>query len=157
MYTFFANLGYKKRKCEWLPLLIIRLCLGVFFILSGFFKTFDAQQHQKLLHTLTEAHIPYPVFQAYCIPLIQMVCGGLILLGLLTSLASLLLFLVTVLSLITDRLALVLMHDGIQAVEHSLYFPEFLYALMFFWLFFSGPGNISVDLAYGKKRCLSRL
>ncbi|MCB1109721.1 MAG: DoxX family protein [Chlamydiia bacterium] len=155
MYQFFSKLGYKKRQVEWLPILLVRVCLGIFFILSGFFKVFDAKHHATLLDTLKKANIPFPAFNAYFVPLLELVGGILVLIGLLCSLASLVLFVIMITALITDRIASVAMHGGIMVLENFLYLPEVLYALLFLWLFFSGPGKVSLDHAYGKKKRLS--
>ena len=152
MYGFFSKLGSKKRQCEWLPLFIVRLCLGIFFILSGFFKIFDSQQHETLFKTLTNSGIPFAAFNAYFIPIIEILAGACVLLGFLTSLVSLILFILMVASLVIDRIASVTAHGGIKLIENFLYLPEVLYALMFLWLFFSGPGKLSFDFIYGKKK-----
>lgn len=155
MYEIFSKLGYKKRQCEWLPILIARIVLGIFFILSGFFKIFDSKQHETLLRTLKDAGIPLPEFNAYFVPLVELLGGVCILIGLLTSLASLVLFVLMIVALISDRIASVAAHGGIKTLENFLYLPEVLYAAMFLWLFFAGPGKISIDFAYGKKKRLS--
>ncbi|QVL57323.1 MAG: DoxX family protein [Simkaniaceae bacterium] len=155
MYQFFAKMGYNKRQTEWFPILIVRIFLGVFFILSGFFKIFDAKQHATLLQTIKDAHIPLPEFNAYFVPFMELACGVLILVGLLTTLASFILFVIMITAIVTDRLASVTHHGGIIALENFLYLPEVLYGLMFLWLFFSGPGKISVDYKYGKSKRLS--
>ena len=72
MYQFFSKLGYKKRQCEWLPIFIVRLALGFFFILSGFFKLFDSKQYETLLKTLQDAQIPYAEFNAHFVPFLEL-------------------------------------------------------------------------------------
>jgi len=57
-----------------------------------------------------------------------------------------------IIALVTDRIASVALHGGLMTLENFLYLPEVLFALMFLWLFFSGPGKISLDFAYGKKK-----
>lgn len=155
MYDFFSKLGYYKRQVEWLPIFVMRICIGIFFILSGFFKLFDAEQHEKLLKTMISANIPFPEFNAYFVPLIELLGGALILIGLLTSLAALVLFFVMITAIITDRIASVAMHGGIMLIENFFYLPEVLYTLIFFWLFFSGPGKVSFDYVIGKKKRMS--
>jgi len=76
MYEFFAKIGYHKRHAEWLPILIVRVFLGVFFILSGFFKVFDTKQHEALLRTLKYSNIPMPEFNAYLVPFLEFACGN---------------------------------------------------------------------------------
>jgi len=152
MYDFFSKLGQYKRQTEWLPIFIMRICLGLFFILSGFFKLFDAEQHERLLKTMMTAEIPFPVFNSYFVPIVELLCGCLILIGLLTSLAAFIMFFIMLVALITDRIASVAVHGGIMMIENFLYLPEVLYALIFLWMFFSGPGKVSFDYAIGKKK-----
>ena len=152
MYQFFSKFGYKKRQVEWFPILLARICLGIFFTLSGFFKVFHTKQHAALLETLQKAHVPFPEFNAYFVPILEFIGGILIIIGLLCSLASLMLFAIMIIALVTDRIASVALHGGLMTLENFLYLPEVLYALMFLWLFFSGPGKVSLDFSYGKKK-----
>lgn len=154
MYQFFAKLGYNKRQAEWFPILIVRIFIGVFFILSGFFKIFDSKQHANLLKTLKDAHIPFSEFNAYLVPFLELLCGFLILVGLLTTIASFVLFVIMIMAIVTDRTASIAHHVGIMSLENFLYLPEVLYGLMFLWLFFSGPGKVSIDYKYGKNKRL---
>lgn len=154
MYQFFSKLGYKKRQCEWFAIFVVRLLLGIFFALSGFFKIFDGKQHANLLQTLKDAGVPFASFNAYFVPFMELVCGILLIIGFLTTLSSLALFVIMITAIITDRLASLAHHPGIIAFENFLYLPEVLYALMFFWLFFAGPGKLSLDHRYGKKKRL---
>jgi len=152
MYQFFSKFGYKKRQVEWFPILLARICLGIFFTLSGFFKVFHPKQHTALLETLQKAHVPFPEFNAYFVPILEFIGGILIIIGFLCSLASLMLFAIMIIALVTDRIASVALHGGLMTLENFLYLPEVLYALMFLWLFFSGPGKVSLDFSYGKKK-----
>lgn len=155
MDQFFSKLGYKKRQCEWLAIFVVRLFLGIFFTLSGFFKMFDGKQHANLLATLKDAGMPFASFNAYFFPFLEFACGILLIVGFLTTLSSFLLFVIMITAIVTDRLASFTHHPNMVALENFLYLPEFLYALMFFWLFFSGPGKLSLDHRYGKKKRLN--
>jgi len=154
VYEFFSKLGSKKRQIEWLPILCIRIFSGFFFTLSGFYKLFDSSQHQIVLRTLTKAQIPFPELFAYLIPLIELLGGLFLIIGLFTTIVSFILFVILVAALIVDQIASVTIHGGILILEHFLYLPEVLYALIFFWLFFAGPGKVSLDYYFGKRRRL---
>ena len=156
MYQFFSKLGYKKRQCEWFAIFVVRLFLGVFFALSGFFKMFDGKQHANLLQTMNDAGMPLASFNAYFVPFLEFACGILLLVGFLTTLSSFILFVIIVIAMITDRLASLPHHGGMLILENFLYLPEVLYGLMFLWLFFSGPGKVSFDYVMGKKKGMSR-
>ena len=155
MSELFSKLGYKKRQAEWFPILLVRVCLGVFFILSGFFKVFDAKQHSSVLHIFKQANFPMPELFAYLIPILELICGVLILVGLLCTLASFILFLIMIAAIITEKFASAMHHGGLMIIENFLYLPEVLYALMLIWLMFSGPGKVSFDFSYGKKKRMS--
>lgn len=155
MYQFFSKLGYKKRQCEWFAIFVVRLFLGIFFTLSGFFKMFDGKAHANLLATLKDAGLPFANFCAYLVPVMEFACGILLIIGFLTTLSSFILFVIMIFAIVTDRLASLVHHPGVMALENFLYLPEVLYALMFLWLFFSGPGKLSLDHRYGKKRRLN--
>lgn len=152
MYQFFSKLGHKKRQCEWFPILIVRICLGMFFIFSGFFKIFSSKEHGILLKIFQEAHMPHPGFNAYLIPIIELIGGLFILIGFLTTLSAFILFILTIFALIIDQISKIAEYEGLMSLENFLYLPEMLYALLFLWLFFSGPGKISFDFHYGKKK-----
>ena len=152
VYEFFSKIGQLKRAAEWLPIFIARIFLGLFFTLSGFFKLLDTKEYEKLLKTLQEAHIPMYEFYAHIIPWLELVCGVLIIVGFLTTLASLILFVILLIALITEGLSSLSPFKGMMLIEHFLYLREALFSLLFLWLFFSGPGKISVDSAFGKKR-----
>ncbi|MCB1115428.1 MAG: DoxX family protein [Chlamydiia bacterium] len=151
MYQFFSKLGAKKRSCEWFAILIVRLSLGMFFLLSGFFKMFDGKEHANLLQLLKDASIPFAEFNAYLIPFLELAGGILLIIGFLTTLSSFVLFVIMIGAIVIDRLAHFTHHGAILALENFLYLPEVLYALMFLWLFFSGPGKVSLDHRYAKR------
>lgn len=153
VYEFFSKIGRFKRQAEWLPIFITRLFLGLFFILSGFFKLLDSKEHEKLLKTLQEAHIPMYEFFSHLIPWLELVCGMLIMIGFLTTLAALILFIILITALVTEGLSSLSSFRGMMIIEHFLYLRETLFSLLFLWLFFSGPGKVSLDSTFGKKRC----
>lgn len=152
MSCCFSKFGEHKRHIEWLPILVTRLFLGIFFILSGFYKLFDPKQHQELLNTIKSAHIPFPELSAYLVPFFECVCGFLILIGLLATLASSILFIIMIVALITNRIASLAAYKGVVFIENFLYLPEVLYALLLFWLIISGPGRFSIDYIFGTKK-----
>lgn len=151
MHRLISKIGTFKRHNEWLPIFIVRLYAGLFFILSGFFKIFDSTQHKILLKTLIAAKIPFPEFSAYFVPALELIGGCLLILGLLTTLASLVLFFIMITALFTDRIIGLTKYGGLFFLENFFYLPETLYALILLWLFFSGPGKFSLDRYLGQR------
>ncbi|MCP5489870.1 MAG: DoxX family protein [Chlamydiales bacterium] len=127
-----------------------------FFILSGFFKLFDSDQHAKLFKDDDFGQHSVSEFNAYFVPLVELLGGALILIGLHLSLSALVLLIIMVTAIVTERIAEVAMHGRLILIENFFYLPEVLYTLIFFWLFFSGPGKISFDYVIGKKKRMSR-
>ena len=48
------------RQWEWVPILVVRVSMGVFFCISGGNKLFIPEQFQKMLETITQSGIPFP-------------------------------------------------------------------------------------------------
>lgn len=151
MHAFFSKIGHTKRQLTWIPTLIVRLCIGILMILSGFFNLFDPEKHSKILQSFIDCHLFYPELNAYVIPALQILSGLLILIGLLTTPASCLLLIIMVISILSYRLPLIATYHNLQALEHLLHSSECLCALIFLWLCFSGPGRCSIDAIYSKK------
>lgn len=152
IYHFFSKLGYHKRQLEWIPILVVRIFLGLFFAVSGFFKMFDAKGRASLFQTLKEHQIPFPEFNVYLLPTLQLLFGLCILIGLLTTVSCFIVFILRLASMFAEGLSTVTRQSELPFIEHFFYFPEVLYVLMVFWLFFSGPGKISFDYTYRKRR-----
>jgi len=127
-------------------ILLVRVALGVFFAISGGNKLFIASRTKVMYETLAAARIPFPRPMAYCVSAVEFVGGCLLVVGLLSSLASFVLLVNMLVAILTTKLS-----GGIKAlsplnwVDDFLYFPEVLYVLFFVWLICSGPGKFSLD------------
>jgi putative oxidoreductase len=126
--------------------LLVRVALGLFFIISGGNKLFVASRTKVMYETLIAAKIPFPQAMTYFVSATELVCGCMLVVGLLSSLASF--------ALLVDMLVAILAtHLGgnpkglspLNWVDDFLYFPEVLYVLFFVWLICSGPGKLSLD------------
>src|SRR6266576_1245428 len=90
---------------EWVGIFLARVVVGLLFFLSGRGKLFVPERREQMRQTLSEAHVPFPEFNAVFVSAVEFVCGVLLVLGALTPLAC----------------------------------------VMLIWLFFSGPGWLSID------------
>ena len=129
------------RKLElgsWLPLLLLRLFLGYFFFVTGL-------AHLKNLDSVTKyfisLDIPMPAFNAALSTGTELIGGGLFMLGALTRLVSIPLFINMVVATLTAKL------KKVAGLGDFVELSEPLYALVFFLYIFSGPGKASVDHA----------
>jgi putative oxidoreductase len=127
-------------------ILLVRGSLGAFFAISGANKLFVADGTKLVYETLVKAKIPLPRQTAYFVSGVEFVCGSLLIVGFLSSLAcAALLIDMAVATLTTSLSTLPKGLSPFRWLDDALYLPEVLYVLFFIWLLCSGPGKISVD------------
>src|SRR5882724_11092502 len=121
---------------QWVPQLLVRLFVGYFFLESGWGKIHN-------LDTFAERFagwgIPAPALNAALSAWTEFLGGLLIVLGLFTRLVSIPLFINMVVATLAVRL------KKLGGLDEFVELDEPLYALTFRWLFFSGPGRVSLD------------
>jgi putative oxidoreductase len=130
---------------EWIGILVARVAVGTLFFLSGRAKLFVRELRDQMRQTLIEGHVPFPNFNAVFVSAVECVCGLLLVLGALTPLASALLAVVMVLAILTTAIRNIKATSPAAWLAAFLYLPEVLYLVILIWLFFSGPGWVSVD------------
>jgi len=130
---------------EWLGILLARLAVGLLFFLSGRSKLFLPQRREQMRQQLIEAHVPFPQFNAVFVSAVEFVCGVLLVLGALTPLACALLACVMITAIGMTAIRNIKASSPLNWVAEFLYLPEVLYLVILIWLFFSGPGWLSVD------------
>ncbi|HDX0861680.1 TPA: DoxX family protein, partial [Stenotrophomonas maltophilia] len=81
----------RRHGVEAFLLLIARIVAGVMFCVSGWNKVFTDAGRERMVHTLVDAGIPFPVFSAPVLGGIEWIAGGLLVLGLLSRPSALLL------------------------------------------------------------------
>ena len=123
-------------RAQWLGPLVLRLCFGYFWAETGWAK----------LHNLDGAAarfvdwgIPYAAFNATLSAGTEFVGGCLLMLGLFTRFTSL---------VMAFNMAVAIAFVAIKSVtglDDFVELDEFLYILIFFWLFLAGPGKASLD------------
>jgi putative oxidoreductase len=140
----FALLGIND--WEQYALLLVRVCLGLFFTISGASKLFVASKTQTMYETLVQASIPFPHLMIYFVSGAEFVSGSLLTVGLFSTLACVALSVNMLVAILTTRLSS--LPKGLSPLnwlDEFLYLPEALYMLFFIWLICSGPGIFSVD------------
>ena len=140
----FALLG--SSDLEQYAILLVRVSLGLFFAISGANKLFVAGGMKAIYETLVRAKVPFPHQTAYFVSGVEFVCGSLLTVGFLSSLAGVALLIDMTVATLTNALST--MPGGLSPVnwlDDFLYLPEVLYVLFFIWLICSGPGKFSVD------------
>jgi putative oxidoreductase len=140
----FALLG--SSGLEQYAILLIRVSLGLFFVISGANKLFVAGRTQTMYETLVEAKVPFPRLTTYFVSAVEFVGGSLLTVGFLSSLACVALLVDMLVAILTNKVSA--MPKGLSPLnwlDDFLYLPEVLYVLFFIWLICSGPGKCSVD------------
>ena len=127
---------------------LMRISMGVFFVISGYHKLFNPQRHATITKTMVEDRVPDPKFNSWFVPLIEFSGGAALVIGLLTPLAALGLFLVCCGATLLDGLKRISGWSPIDRadyVDDVLYLPEVLYAIILFSLIVMGGGPFSID------------
>ena len=123
-------------RARWVPPLLVRLFVGYFFFETGLGKV---QNMGAFVERFQEWGIPWPTLSAAVSAYTEFLGGALILLGLLTRLAAIPLFINMLVATLTVRM------KKVAGLDDFVELDEPLYALSFVWLFFSGPGPVSLD------------
>lgn len=127
---------------RWLPPMVARLTIGWVFLQSGWGKLHSLE---KVAGFFTQLGIPAPEFQARLVACSEFVCGGLLLLGLATRLASIPLIITMTVALLTA------LKGDIHAFSDLFGLSEYLYIALLLWLGVYGAGPISLDRVFAKK------
>jgi putative oxidoreductase len=131
---------------EQYAIVLVRVSIGLFFAISGANKLFVAGGTNPVYDTLVKAKVPFPRMTAYFVSGVEFVCGSLMAVGLLSSLACVALLVDMVVAVLTSALST--LPRGLSFLgwlDDFLYLPEVLYVLFFIWLICSGAGRFSVD------------
>jgi len=133
-------------KISWLPPLLARITIGAVFLESGWGKLHNIE---KVVAYFTELGIPSPQLMVPFVSTVEFVCGGAILLGLLTRLASIPLICTMMVAIITAK------RESITEWTDVFSFSEYLYIVLLIWLIFTGAGMLSLDRLFSKNDVLS--
>ena len=123
-------------RSQWIPQLLIRLFLGYFFFETGWSKVGNLD---AMAERFTGWGIPLPAFSAALSGYTELIGGALIMLGLATRLAAIPLGINMVVAILVVNIR------KVSGLDEFVELSEPLYALCFVWLFFSGPGRLSLD------------
>jgi putative oxidoreductase len=131
--------------CQWLGILVARLAVGMLFFLSGRGKLFVPERREQMRQTLIEARVPFPDFNALFASTIEFVGGLLLILGLITPLACVMLACVMIMAIATTAIRNIKATSLLGWLSECLYLPEVLLLVILLWLLLAGPAWFSVD------------
>lgn len=129
-------------RLRWLPPTVARITLGWIFLQSGWGKLHNIQ---KVIDFFASLGIPAPEIQARLSATMELVCGALLLMGLLTRLASLPLIAIMAVAILTAR------RGDINGLSDLFGIEEYLNIALLLWLGAYGAGPISLDRVFAKR------
>ena len=123
-------------RSEWVAQLLVRLFVGYFFMETGWGKLHNLDGFAQ---RFAGWGIPYPYFNAALSAYTEFIGGLLTVFGLGTRLVSIPMIINMLVAILKVNLMQVSSLDDFSELD------EPLYALVYLWLLFSGPGWISID------------
>lgn len=123
-------------RLRWLGPLAMRLCFGYFWLETGWAKLHNLD---GAIARFVDWGVPWPAFNAPLSAGVEFVGGALLMLGLFTRFTSLAMAFNMVVAIATVVI------KNVMGLDEFVELDEFLYILIFFWLFLAGPGKASLD------------
>jgi putative oxidoreductase len=123
-------------RLDWLPLLLVRLCLAAVFIPSGWGKLHDLA---KVTDFFSELGIPWPHLNAVVVAVSEFACGVALLVGAVSRLAAIPLIVSMTIAILTARRA------DIHGVADLFALDELIYLALAVVVLVLGAGAISAD------------
>lgn len=142
-----------ERRWEWLPILVARVSLGLFFAVSGYNKLFDTEKHRGLIELMMEIGIPFPEFMALFLASVEFFGGIFLMIGLFSTFVAIALIIAMIVAIATVEIEHVI-PKGIGPLDWMswfLYLPQVMYVILFAWLITTGPGKMSLDYFLANK------
>ena len=142
-----AHVLKRLRELDWLPILLVRLSVGLLFFESGRGKLFLTLG--ELGDYFAQLGIPLPQLNAFAVASIEFFGGICLILGLATRLVAAPLAFIMLVALLTAQI------KTVSTLGDFLFLPEVLLLVIFVWLVFSGPGKVSIDRFLAQKSRLA--
>jgi uncharacterized membrane protein YphA (DoxX/SURF4 family) len=143
MDLLFVGIGWTD-----VALTLNRIAVGLFFMLSGYHKLFNAERHRTFADELKTLGVHAIGFNQWWVPSVEFSAGAAVLVGLLAPLAALGLLVLILVAIATSgrqRLKLYKPIDRADRIDDWLYLPETLYAFMLLIIVSAGAGPYSLD------------
>lgn len=121
---------------QWFALLLGRLAVGLLFMSTGWGKVHDLE---KVTHFFEQLGIPAPGFHAVLVGYSELICGTLLVLGLVTRFATIPLIVSMIVAILTAKRA------DLHGVFDLVGFDEFTYLCVLLMIGVLGPGAASLD------------
>jgi putative oxidoreductase len=137
------DLQNRLHQLEWLPILLVRLSVGLLFFESGKDKLF--YKLEELGNYFAQLGIPFPYLNALVVSSIEFFGGICLVFGVATRIIAIPLAFIMLVAILTAQI------QKVGTLGDFLYLPEVLLLVIFVWLFFSGPEKVSIDNLIARK------
>lgn len=129
-------------RLDWLALFAGRLAVGLLFASTGWGKVHNIPKVTEFFQSLG---IPAPGFHAVLVGYSELVCGTLLVVGLLSRFATVPLIVSMIVALITAK------GDEIHGLIDLVGQEEFTYLVVLFMIAVLGPGRAAADALLARK------
>src|SRR5271166_4857492 len=143
MHLLFNGVGWTD-----IAFTLNRVVVGMFFMLSGYHKLFNAERHRVFADELRSLHVHAVGINQWWVPLVEFSAGGAVVIGLVAPLAALGLLVVILIAGATsgrERIKAYKPIDKADRIDDWLYLPETLYMFMLIMVISAGAGPYSLD------------
>ncbi len=123
-------------RLQWLPPTLARFTVGWIFFWSGWGKLHDLP---RVIEFFGSLGIPHPELQAPFASATEFVCGGLMLAGCFTRIASVPLIITMLVAIVTAQ------RENVSSLGDVFGLSEYLYITLLVWLGVTGAGPLSLD------------
>lgn len=130
-------------RSEWIPILLVRLAVGVLFFESGRGKLF--YKLDELGAYFVQLGIPLPHVNAFMVASVELIGGIFLIVGFATRIVSAPLAFIMLVAILTAQI------QNVKTVGDFFYLPEVLLLVIFLWLIFSGSGRLALDGIIARK------
>jgi putative oxidoreductase len=123
-------------RVQWLAPLLARLAVGLVFVSTGWGKVHDLA---KVTAFFTQLGIPAPGFHAVLVGYSELICGALLVVGLVARFATVPLAVSMVVAILTAK------RPDLHGLFDLVGFDEFTYLCVLVMIALLGPGSASLD------------
>ncbi|MDP9036664.1 MAG: DoxX family protein [Myxococcota bacterium] len=123
-------------RAQWVAPLIGRLGVGLVFLSTGWGKVHNLEKVTRFFEGLG---IPAPAFNAVLVGYTELLCGGALVLGLFTRLATIPLMVSMIVAILTAK------RSDLHGLFDLVGLDEFTYLCVLAMIAILGPGNAAVD------------
>lgn len=143
-YYFTMSSGLAAIAQEAAPF-VARFVVGAMFTISGYCKLFNSERRKLMYDTMVFAGVPFPRFNTFFVSLSEWIFGFLLVVGLMSVIANIVLTIITFVAFVTVGRRQVTGSSPMWRLGEILYLPEVFILALLMIIAMVGPGKASID------------